>query len=138
MYELFCLCGHWGRPTDAWASVGLCPGKHHVKTSIQFKTELRAVLQVCLTFVANNLSQVISTEEYKRLTETCSTMVGEILQAVAAQGPSGLSRGGRGGASANGAAAAAGCTPAAGTGAAAPGTRALRAVRRRDEDRMVE
>lgn len=44
------------------------------------------MLQVCLNFVANNLSQVICTEEYKRLTESCGGMVNEILAAVAVQG----------------------------------------------------
>lgn len=43
-------------------------------------------MQVCLNFVANNLSQVICTEEYKRLTESCGGMVNEILAAVAVQG----------------------------------------------------
>lgn len=43
-------------------------------------------MQVCLSFVANNLSQVICTDEYKRLTESCGGMVNEILAAVAVQG----------------------------------------------------
>lgn len=42
-------------------------------------------LQVCLTYVASNLSAVICTQEYKRLTESCHGMVEEILAAVAKQ-----------------------------------------------------
>ena len=51
------------------------------------------MLQVCLTYVANNLSQVICTDDYKRLTESCQGMVNEILAAVAVQGNQTVARG---------------------------------------------
>ena len=50
------------------------------------------VLQVCLSYVATNLSQVINTVEYKRLTESCANMVQEILSAVAKQGDKSVAR----------------------------------------------
>ena len=43
-------------------------------------------VQVCLSFVASNLSQVINTAEYKRLCDSCAGMLNEILTAVAKQG----------------------------------------------------
>jgi hypothetical protein len=49
-------------------------------------------MQVCLAYVAANLSQVISTQEYRRLTEACQGMVQEILTAVARQGTPSVSR----------------------------------------------
>lgn len=71
---------------------------------------------MCLNFVANNLSQVICTEEYKRLTESCGGMVNEILAAVAVQGQT--------------------ATRPAPAGRTAPGPR-LRA-RRRDEEHHAQ
>ena len=49
-------------------------------------------MQVCLAYVASNLSQVITTQEYQRLTESCQGMVNEILAAVARQGSSAVAR----------------------------------------------
>jgi hypothetical protein len=49
-------------------------------------------LQVCLQYVASNLSQVITTQEYRRLTESCAGMVNEILAAVAQQGSAAVGR----------------------------------------------
>lgn len=101
-------------------------------------------VQVCLNFVANNLSQVICTDDYKRLTESCQGMVNEILAAVAVQGNQTVARGAsRSGAGAAGGAAGGGGAGGAGAhmaNAAQVGAVAgrLRARRRDDELRALE
>lgn len=97
-----------------------------------------AAVKVCLTFVANNLSQVICTDDYKRLTESCQGMVNEILAAVAVQGNQTVARGTS--RSGTGAGAAAGGGAAVHANAAQVGAVAgrLRARRRDDELRALE
>lgn len=106
-------------------------------------------VQVCLNFVANNLSQVICTDDYKRLTESCQGMVNEILAAVAVQGNQTVARGAARGAGAGGGGMGAGGVGGggAGAGSAAHGGNAgqvatvagrLRARRRDDELRALE
>lgn len=95
-------------------------------------------MQVCLTYVANNLSQVICTDDYKRLTESCQGMVNEILAAVAVQGNQTVARGTSRNAAAGGGGGAA--AAAAHAPAGTPGTVAgrLRARRRDEELRALE
>lgn len=97
-----------------------------------------AAVQVCLTFVANNLSQVICTDDYKRLTESCQGMVNEILAAVAVQGNQTVARGtSRSGAAAGGATGGGAALHANAAQVGVVGGR-LRARRRDDELRALE
>lgn len=49
------------------------------------------LMQVCLTYVANNLTAVLQTDGYKHMVASCPNMVSEVLAAVAAQGSQSMS-----------------------------------------------